>query len=258
MRRSLAAVIALLAFFPFLPAGTAHAGGPTSVLLVDPSTGRTASLYLTDPAYDDLARLVGAYGSGPVADSGGKPAPDGSEKGRAITATWLIHDVSVWRVDRILLDVPGGPMLETQTSDSDGDIWSAAPVRHAPANGQELSALLTRLGLESSLTGSTESRGVVGDVSSRQGQAGAAGSGSGTTDDAAAVAGTSAATSAGASADTSAAASAAWGAGGLLVGVLLALGTTSSLRRRHPGRAIAAPAKIRNWASPKVGHHSPR
>ena len=42
-----------------LPAAPAAAGGPTSALLSIPGAGSTASLYYTDPEYDELADLVG-------------------------------------------------------------------------------------------------------------------------------------------------------------------------------------------------------
>ena len=37
----------------------ASAGGPTSAILSVPGEGKTASLYYTDPEYDQLASLVG-------------------------------------------------------------------------------------------------------------------------------------------------------------------------------------------------------
>ena len=79
--------------------GPAVAGGPTSALLSVPGEGTTASLYYTDPEYDALAHLVGAdtaTGVGEVDRSGRDHA-----NGPGVTVTWLIHDVSPWRVDHI-------------------------------------------------------------------------------------------------------------------------------------------------------------
>jgi len=60
--------------------------------------------------------------------------------------TWLIHDVSIWRVDRIYPDPPGGPWIASQTSFS-GDIWSSPVQWHTASQGTALRGLLTRLGL---------------------------------------------------------------------------------------------------------------
>ncbi len=46
-----------------LVAAPAKAGGPTSALLSIPGPGSTASLYYTDPEYDELAGLVGVVGA---------------------------------------------------------------------------------------------------------------------------------------------------------------------------------------------------
>ena len=59
---------------------------------------------------------------------------------------WLIHDVSIWRVDRIYPDAPGGPWIASQTSYS-GDIWSSPVQWHTASQGTALTGLLTRLGL---------------------------------------------------------------------------------------------------------------
>ena len=58
------AALALLSALLLSPAvaGPANAGGPTSVLLVVPGEGRTASLYTGQADYETLADLVGAFG----------------------------------------------------------------------------------------------------------------------------------------------------------------------------------------------------
>src|ERR671931_11148 len=68
-----------------------------------------AALYATDEAYGRLERLLVENPSpDPAApDVHGGPGSD------AINVTWLIHDVSVWRVDRVFTDAPGGPWIET-------------------------------------------------------------------------------------------------------------------------------------------------
>jgi hypothetical protein len=143
-RRSVLAVLGLV-LSTLLFAPPTWAGGPTSVLLVEPHKGRTASLYTTDADYQLLARLVGASGGG------GGERVDQSEvdhsAGPGITVTWLIHDVGVWRVDRIYLKAEGGPWISTQSSyDDSGAIWNAPAVWHTSTDGANLRALLEQLG----------------------------------------------------------------------------------------------------------------
>jgi hypothetical protein len=135
-------------------AGSATAGGPTSVLLVVPGEGRTAALYNDNPDYQELADLVGAFGtstgsSTPPAgadDQGASGTNDAS--GPGVTVTWLMHDVNVWRVDRIYLKAEGGPLISTQSTTDDGDLWSEPALWHsAAARGKPLTELLDRLGV---------------------------------------------------------------------------------------------------------------
>ena len=139
IRAAIAAVLLALTF----SAGPASAGGPTSAILSVPGEGATASLYYTDGAYDQLARLVGAYNT-----TAGRTDTSGAshESGAGVNVTWLIHDVQPWRVDRIYLNADGGPWIATQVMDSDtGSIWDSPVVWHQPTEGKELSMLLDRL-----------------------------------------------------------------------------------------------------------------
>jgi hypothetical protein len=142
------ALLTALLLSPAL-AGPAAAGGPTSVLLVVPGEGRTASLYTGQADYETLADLVGAFGdSGEATGSSGSTDGVDHAIGTGATATWLIHDVSVWRVDRIYPDAPGGPWIASQTSfDGSGDIWSSPVQWHTATQAKVLMGLLTRLGL---------------------------------------------------------------------------------------------------------------
>ena len=81
-------------------AGLAHAGGPTSVLIVNPSAQRATGLYYTQASYDELARAIGGGGDQP-SGSLGKPASVDLDGQPGIRLTWMIHDVSVWRTDGI-------------------------------------------------------------------------------------------------------------------------------------------------------------
>jgi hypothetical protein len=141
-RRAALALLTALVLSPAL-AGPAAAGGPTSVLLVVPGEGRTSSLYTGQTDYETLSGLVGD--SGNASDTA---VSHDHAIGTEVTATWLIHDVSVWRVDRIYPDAPGGPWIATQTSfDGSGDIWSSPVQWHNVTQGPALTGLLTRLGL---------------------------------------------------------------------------------------------------------------
>lgn len=159
-RRGLLAVL-MIALMSLLVAGPAAAGGPTSVLLVDSGTGRTASLHIQDADYVQLSDLVGAFEPGGTAD----PAPSGtpSEDRAAVTMTWLIHDVSVWRVDRVYLDAPGGPWISTQTDPAGtGNLLERPGSWQKVARGKELSALLDRLGVGSRSATATSTSGATG------------------------------------------------------------------------------------------------
>jgi hypothetical protein len=135
-------------------AGPAAAGGPTSVLLVVPGEGRTASLYTTDRDYATLATLVGAY-SPPVgttepplgADNDGAAGGEDAS-GAGVTLTWLMHDVQVWRVDRVFLDARGGPLISSQADLGGGDsIWTRPAVWHRSSDGPAIKVLLDKLGV---------------------------------------------------------------------------------------------------------------
>ena len=117
-----------------LSASPAVAGGPTSAILSIPGAGSTASLYYTDPEYDELANLVGV--AEPSGSFGGKESGS-HEFGPGVTVTWLVHDVEPWRVDRIYLGGKDGPWISTQVSDFSGSsIWESPVLWHHPADGE--------------------------------------------------------------------------------------------------------------------------
>jgi hypothetical protein len=121
-----------------LSAGPAAAGGPTSVLLTMPENERATALYYSDSAYTRLdSALSGGVAVAPY------------ESNSYFTATWLIHDVDVWRTDRIHL-TPAGPVIETRTVDwTEREIWDAPTSWHTSSSPKELMALLDSLGLTS-------------------------------------------------------------------------------------------------------------
>jgi hypothetical protein len=137
VRRTLALFVALLTVAAF-GATPAHAGGPTSVLLSAPP--EVVAFGYDDKQYDELQRLTDVVGS---------PDPLSKEShdvGRFVRATWLIHDLSVWRVDIIYPEAPGGPWIATRAS-TDGSTLPEKPLWHTPADRVGLLKLLSSLGL---------------------------------------------------------------------------------------------------------------
>ena len=135
---------------PVLAAGPAVAGGPTSVLLSAPAIGHTASLYTSDPDYTALAELVGAsMALGSTDERAGSSSPARSHNvGNQVTLTWLIHDVSVWRVDRVYVDAAGGPWIASQQAIGGTDgIWDAPETWHRATEPKALVQLLGSMGL---------------------------------------------------------------------------------------------------------------
>lgn len=127
-----------------LAAAPAQAGGPTSVLIVAPGSTATA-LYHTDPAYQELSRLVGTEFTH---QEGAQPASarDSHDDGPSVTLTWLIHDARVWRTDRIYYEAPGGPWITTTLTGADFALETHAGW-HTAEDPERLSNLLAELGV---------------------------------------------------------------------------------------------------------------
>lgn len=154
----LATVLGLIGGSVLLASAPAHAGGPTSVLLVSPATGQTASLYYSDADYDRLSTALGGYqpaADPTIADDPVLNVPT-SPGSASVTVTWMIHDVSVWRIDRIFFTGDAGPLIVTQTSEDGGDLSAGmypgetgneTAVWHRAPDPAELRSLLTTLQL---------------------------------------------------------------------------------------------------------------
>ena len=125
--------------------GSAYAGGPTSVLLVDPSVGRAAALYHSSPDYQRLVDAVNAYSS----DLGSvdRPASVSENTNDSYRLTWLIHDVTIWRIDRIYPTADDGLWLQTVADESGGDPFARSGRWHRVKNPEALTAVLTSTGL---------------------------------------------------------------------------------------------------------------
>ncbi len=160
--RALAVVVTAWVLVMLAPPGPASAGGPTSALLSVPGEGRTASLYYSDNAYEQLARLVNVDRSGTVDESGRS-----HDSGTTVTVTWLIHDVEPWRVDRIYLGADDGPWIATQEMIGGAtSIWDSPVTWHQPANGKELIHLLDSLGVGEEAGGAATDTGAATDAGS--------------------------------------------------------------------------------------------
>ncbi|PAZ14999.1 hypothetical protein CLM62_16105 [Streptomyces sp. SA15] len=132
-------------------ASSASAGGPTSVLVVSPQSTETASLYYSDKEYGEVERLLGQPGTG----THDKPPEAALTAARQINVTWMVHDVSPWRLDRVF------PL-----TDSD-DVWIHTATNlpetvngywHRAQHPDQLRALLKKLGV----MGGTSAEGASG------------------------------------------------------------------------------------------------
>jgi hypothetical protein len=164
LRRLTALAGALLTALALLLLGAppAAAGGPSSVLLVSPTSQRTASLYGTEKRYDLLERLLAPVGS--ALEGSREKAPDwgpedtwGDQVGDMVTVMWLSHE-RPWRVDRLFLSAPDTKDvwiltdLETpETTAASGDgVW------HKAKESEELRALLRGLRVLGGTSGGTD------------------------------------------------------------------------------------------------------
>ncbi|MDX3799607.1 hypothetical protein [Streptomyces sp. AK04-3B] len=137
-----------------LTAAPSAAGGPASVLLVSPTSARTASMYGTDEDYARMEGLLSPAGS--ALDERPEEAPDRGAEDTwmdqvrdMVTVSWMLPDARPWRTDelytfasgtqdiwvRTTLDIP----QETASSGLGG--W------HKAKRSEELRALLGRLGV---------------------------------------------------------------------------------------------------------------
>ncbi|MFE9658894.1 hypothetical protein [Streptomyces sp. NPDC005955] len=94
----LAAAVAALALLFGPGVSPAAAGGDTSVLLVALRSSQATALLAGDERYGELLGLL------PQSIDRGRERPVSEaelEEARQITATWMAHEVSAWRIDRV-------------------------------------------------------------------------------------------------------------------------------------------------------------
>lgn len=125
----------------------AWAGGPTSVMIVDPNTGQAVAVHTKNPRYQQLVDAVGAYVSptGPTAPPTSVPADC---FGCELRLTWLVHDVSVWRIDRVYLTANDGIWLQSVSSENgSGDLLGGPAHWQRPSDPDALLTLLHESGV---------------------------------------------------------------------------------------------------------------
>jgi hypothetical protein len=121
---------------------TAHAGGPTSVLMTNPGMGRASALHVDNADYGRLYAAVGEDVKGDL------EPPSGAGSGEEVRLTWLIHDMQIWRIDRVHVTSQDGIWLETVIDLTDsGDVFDRPARWHRPKDEKELTAMLAAAGL---------------------------------------------------------------------------------------------------------------
>lgn len=140
MRASIRALLVALGITALIlaVAPAAEAGGPTSVLIVWPGQDTATALYRSDPEYQVLQDAIGEPSGGQGDNLAQMPSA-----GDYVTVTWLIHDVSIWRTDRIMLN--GHRVTTVHTVTSAQGTPSAIGADHPAAEPEQLAALLDRL-----------------------------------------------------------------------------------------------------------------
>ncbi|MFI6289377.1 hypothetical protein ACIBCM_32310 [Streptomyces sp. NPDC051018] len=149
--RRLAALAAVLVLGLVFAPG-AVAGGPTSVLLVSPSTGETASLYASDSKYTALQEQLGGGFEQPRGEAKPPAGLELDDQPRQINVTWMAHDVEPWRWDRVYLGSDRVVWIHSTVKHSDGDTRSGAGAWHRAEDPRALTALLRSLGVSTEKT----------------------------------------------------------------------------------------------------------
>ncbi len=121
----------------------AYAGGPTSVLMTNPGLGRATALYVENAGYSRLEAAVGEEPTGEATPPSGMGSGD-----EEVRLTWLIHDMQIWKINRVHLTSNDGIWVETVTDlTGDGDLFDRPARWHRPKDEKALTALLTGAGL---------------------------------------------------------------------------------------------------------------
>jgi hypothetical protein len=145
-RKRLGLLMALLAAVSWFGATqVASAGGPTSVLMASPHNGRVAALYHTDAGYERLVAAVEAYGVNTGSTT--RPGSVSNDFSNEIRLTWLIHDMSIWRIDRVHITAEDGIWIETVVQTDEGNLLEQPATWHRAVDANALTAVLSKAGL---------------------------------------------------------------------------------------------------------------
>lgn len=125
-----------------LAAPPASAGGPTSVLVVNYDGSRAAGALTGSTAYADLEKALDPH----TPPTGDRTSP-ASFMGTQIRLTWMIHDVTPWRVDAISIDGEEVWVETTMGSGTGTVLFDVPSVRHRPRDPALLVSTLTALGV---------------------------------------------------------------------------------------------------------------
>ncbi|QIM22636.1 hypothetical protein G7075_18320 [Phycicoccus sp. HDW14] len=143
MRRFLVLVLTLVAGSCVLGVPSAAAGGPTSVLVTNYGSGRSAAALTGSPAYSELQSVLGE-GSAPAGTA--SPPAQVATSEVSVRLVWLIHDISPWRIDTVHV-VDGDVWVETFVDVTGEDPFARTPTWSQPARADDLVATLTGLGV---------------------------------------------------------------------------------------------------------------
>lgn len=124
-------------------ASSAAAGGPTSVLVTSPESGEAHALYYSDERYGTLQELLGPPDTG----TRDKPPEADLTQARQINVTWLAHDISPWRIDRLF---PVGSRPQALWIHTAADVSENENLNgywHRAEHPAQLRALLKKLGV---------------------------------------------------------------------------------------------------------------
>ncbi|WP_246101377.1 hypothetical protein [Streptomyces cyaneus] len=116
------------------------------MLLVSPESTETAALYYSDREYGELEQLLGTAGKG----TRDKPPEAGLTVARQINITWMVHDVTPWRLDRVYpVDKGQDVWIHTAANldSTTNGTW------HRADHPSQLRALLKKLGLMGKVSG---------------------------------------------------------------------------------------------------------
>ncbi|MER6994514.1 hypothetical protein [Streptomyces sp. NPDC000410] len=183
--RRLAALVTLLALTVgaalFLAPGAA-AGGPTSVLVVSPESGEATGIYSSAAEYRELEALLGTGSSG---ETDPPPSLDEMTGPRQINVTWMLHDITPWRLDHVYPSDDGNSVwihTADELPESYDGLW------HKATKPTDLILLLKKLGVMGKKSGALGNEGIPPQASwerpaSPEPQAAAAAAGAGASTD---------------------------------------------------------------------------